>query len=145
MSAKPPSALDMSQYLMPPPDPMESTLFPNGSSYEAWKDDNCEGCKWYSPETNVADAPCAFDAAMVCAMFSDGRVSQTLVDRFIIASGTCYLGACRFRTPEDDNDGERERRSPPHDPAQLVLIADPTEIIAGLVPAQPETLAHADR
>ena len=124
--------------------------FSNGSHWEGWASGNCLTCRWYELDGGAGEY-CAFEAA---AMLH--QVSPALALLFGWEQNPKYADyqgerdavpgrhgwnppeSCRFhRERNDDEDGGRSL-SPEPDPLQLVLIADPTEVIAGLTPAPPE-------
>ena len=100
--------------------------FSNGSEWECWADNNCFECRSYD-----------MDQIGLCA-FVDAALMHGVSPALALLFGwtqhadypECYEPpkACRFFAHEDsDNDGPRRSQTPPVDPRQLVLLADPTE------------------
>lgn len=113
--------------------------FSNGSEGDAWMEPNCYACRFYEREGRAGEF-CAFEAAAFLH-----QVSPELATLFGWTRNEKYPEefdapeSCRFFRSRDEDNGERPRRSTPTDPAQLVLIADPTEdaatITAPAIPA----------
>jgi hypothetical protein len=100
--------------------------FSNGSEWDCWADRNCYRCTHYLVDPNRPDDSCALEGA---AMFR--RLSPALARWFGWTESPDYPGSfhypreCPLRKSPDDNDDRPA--PPPPDPAQLVLLADPTE------------------
>lgn len=116
--------------------------FSNGDEWYSWADVNCDRCRFYDKDTG--GALCAFEGAAMLSM-----VSPELARMFGWIESAEYPGEfdapqeCAFlrRNDDRDDDGDRKPRQPTPDPRQLVLIADPTEIIAGVEPEPVEVPA----
>lgn len=112
--------------------------FSNGTEWECWADGNCFDCKWYDAE-RAGD--CAFEGYALL-----GMVSPALALLFGWTESKDYPGSyhppesCRFFVDKDSDEGRRPTPPDP-DPLQLVLIADPTEVIANLNPVVRETVS----
>jgi hypothetical protein len=98
--------------------------FSNSDTWFSFAARNCDECRFWSED--VAGQWCAFEAAAFLH-----RVSPDLARLFGWTASTKYADSwdepeqCAFFRRSDD-DGERGPLPDP-DPAQLVLIADPTE------------------
>lgn len=126
--------------------------FSNGTEWECWASGNCFQCLWYDIEKPFGEG-CAFESAAFL-----GQVSPALAILFGWKQNPKYADyqgtsdavkgrhgwqkpdTCAFFTPRKDNNGEDRAIPPEPDPLQLVLIADPTEVIAGIQPAPRETV-----
>jgi hypothetical protein len=114
--------------------------FSNGSEWYSWADVNCDRCRFYDPE--AAGALCAFEAASFLHI-----ASPDLARMFGWLESAEYPGhfnpphECAFLRRKDDRDDDDRPPTPDPDPLQLVLIADPTEIIAGIEPVIDVTVA----
>lgn len=116
--------------------------FSNGTEWECWAEPNCLSCRFYELDGNAGEF-CAFEGLATL-----GAVTPELARLFGWVQKSEYADyrgphdtaehrhgwhapdACPFfRNRTDDDDGGRSQSVPP-DPAQLVLIADPTEDIA---------------
>jgi hypothetical protein len=106
--------------------------FSNGSEWEMWSEPNCERCKHF--DKDAMGAACAFEA---CAFLH--CVSPELATLFGWKQTTTEYGprdgweppqTCAFFADRNTDDGDSKPRPTPHDPAQLVLLADPTEDFA---------------
>lgn len=114
--------------------------FSNGTEWECWASGNCFECKWYELDGEAGEW-CAFEYAALVASVTPrmaalfGWVQRTT--EYGWRSGWDAPNTCPFFSQRtDDDDGGRSQIVPP-DPAQLVLIADPTEDIAlAKAPAQ---------
>jgi hypothetical protein len=99
--------------------------FSNGSEWDSWSTKNCARCKFFDP--GAMGALCAFEAAAFMHI-----ASPELVRMFGWIEDAEHPGefdkpeTCAFFKDKDDRDEDRPS-SPPTDPRQLVLIADPTE------------------
>lgn len=110
--------------------------FSNGTEWELWADGNCLTCRFYELEGNAGEF-CAFEGAAPLDGISPdlARLFGWLYSaeneaKYGIKSAFDSPETCRFhRDRTDDQDGGRSQDAP-HDPAQLVLIADPTDDIA---------------
>lgn len=103
--------------------------FSNGSEWDGWASGNCFECWYYDVE--CAGALCAFEAASFLHMVTPdlarlfGWTQRT--EEYGPASGWEPPQTCPFFRARADDDGDDNPPPPPPDPAQLVLIADPTE------------------
>jgi hypothetical protein len=103
--------------------------FSNGSEWDSWASQNCYRCQHYIAEPDKPDEGCALEFS---AMLQ--QVSPELARWFGWVESERYAGSFHYprRCPhfrlKDDRDEDREfSPAPDPDPAQLVLIADPTE------------------
>jgi hypothetical protein len=119
--------------------------FSNGTAWDCWADSNCYECWHWDAET--AGAACAFEAASFLHIASPdlarmfGWVQRT--EQYGPQSGWQPPDQCAYFRPKRRDDGEENPPPPDPDPRQLVLIADPTEVIAGLVPEPVEIAVPA--
>lgn len=102
--------------------------FSNGTAWDCWADGNCYECRHYDID-GTAGEMCAFEGAALL-----GMVSPDLARMFGWTEDAEYPGefdepeTCRFfRQRRDENDDTPEPPEDSPDPAQLVLLADPTE------------------
>lgn len=108
--------------------------FSNGTEHELWADVNCWECAYYDADS--AGLLCAFEGAALLAC-----ASPDLVRMFGWLEHPDYPGEfeppqqCAFFRSKRGDDGSDNPPPPDPDPRQLVLIADPTEVIAGVLPA----------
>jgi hypothetical protein len=106
--------------------------FSNGDEWRSWADVNCDRCRFY--DADRAGASCAFEAAAFLH-----TASPELARLFGWSEDAEYPGefdapeSCAFFREKQDDDGNDIPVPPDPDPAQLVLIADPTEDAARLV------------
>lgn len=120
--------------------------FSNGTEWECWADSNCFQCKWWSIE-KVTD--CAWDVyaqidlvspamALLFGWTQDPEYAnhKSKSDKVAGRHGWEPPQSCRFFVDKDSDEGKRPTPPDP-DPLQLVLIADPTEIIHGIKPIAP--------
>lgn len=123
--------------------------FSNGTMWEMWAEPNCLSCRFYEMDGNAGEF-CAFEGLATLGAvtpdlarlfgwtqnpeYADYRGPDDTADH---RHGWQAPDSCRFfRERTDDEDGGRSHGTPT-DPAQLVLIADPTEDIAlAKLPAQ---------
>lgn len=118
--------------------------FSNGTDWECWASGNCFACKHYDWDSV---GPCAFEGYSQLGMVSPAMALlfgwtqnpkyadyQAPHDAVVGRHGWDSPDACRFFQRKDERDGDRYVPSTPTDPAQLVLIADPTEVIHGIQP-----------
>lgn len=119
--------------------------FSNGTEWECWAEGNCLSCKWYELD-GAAGEWCAFEyAALVASVTPDmarlfGWVQTT--QEYGWRDGWEKPNQCPFfGQRSDDEDGGRSLEPTP-DPAQLVLIADPTEDIALAVAPAPQEVSY---
>jgi len=112
--------------------------FSNGTAWDCWAAGNCWApCRHYDEET--AGLTCAFEAAAfmhivtpdLARVFGWTRHEGNTQDgeRF----GWKPPEQCPFFREKGD-DSDDSAAAPDPDPLQLVLIADPTEVIAGIEP-----------
>lgn len=146
---KPPTYIEAAERGLLAHDDTDIHTFSNGTQWDCWADSNCYACRWW--DKDKAGADCAFE----CASFL-GVVSPALALLFGWTQNPEYAtyqgkddpvpgrhgwsppDSCRFfRDREDDTDEDGTLRPPPFtDPAQLILIADPTEVIHDIRPAE---------
>lgn len=126
--------------------------FSNGTEWECWASGNCLSCRWYELDGQAGEF-CAFECASMLDLVSPEMAQlfgwtqnpeyatyQGAHDPIPGRHGWESPDSCRFfKDRTDDEDGGRSR-SPDPDPLQLVLIADPTEAIAGIAPTPVEPL-----
>lgn len=103
--------------------------FSNGSEWDCWSAHNCDRCRHLITDPDKPDEACALECS---AMLQ--QVSPDLARWFGWTESEGYPGSfdyprdCPHLKRKDDHDGDSETAPPPFtDPAQLVLIADPTE------------------
>lgn len=128
--AKPPTMVEATERGLVAEDGKGVHTFSNGTGWECWASGNCYRCKWYDAE-RVGD--CAFEGYAFLDMVSPAMAllfGWTRDEKF----PECFNepDSCRFFSDKDD-DGNRDPQPDP-DPLQLVLIADPTEVIHGITP-----------
>lgn len=107
--------------------------FAKGTDWEGWASGNCYECWHWDPD--VAGAKCAFEGAALLHM-----VSLELRQMFGWTKHPEFgydepPDECPFFRSRHDNNGRENPPPPDPDPRQLILIADPTEVIAYVQPA----------
>ena len=123
--------------------------FSNGTDGYGWMECNCFDCRFYEHEGNAGEY-CAFEAAAMLDM-----VTPEMARLFGWTQHTTEYGPlsgwrppqqCAFFHERPENDDDDSAPPPPPDPYQLVLIADPTEILGQItVPRDVPALTGAPR
>lgn len=112
--------------------------FSNGSEWDDWSSSNCHRCKFFDPDK--AGALCAFEAAAFLHLVTPelaslfGWTQDAQYDKpddhrdGWDAPDSCRFFASRDERNDDERNDDDETPPPvPSDPAQLNLLADPTE------------------
>lgn len=122
------------------PDETGVIPFSNGSEYFDWRARNCDRCVLDGYRRDRK--PCAMEEALSMGTIL-GTIPVAMAERVgaTVRGDYCDMPVqCRYFRDEDAHDVPPDVPDP--DPAQLVLLADPTEPFANLNPA-PERV-HAD-
>ena len=113
--------------------------FSNGTDWEGWSEGNCLSCRFW--DIDCLGELCAFEGASML-----GIASPELAEMFgwiqlekyrdyeppLRRHGWDRPDQCPFFHERYDDNGEEFPIPPDPDPMQLVLIADPSEDIAGI-------------
>lgn len=123
--------------------------FSNGTEWECWASGNCLSCRFYDLG-GTAGEHCGFEAASLLHLVSpamaqlfgwrqnpDYATYQGPSDPVPGRHGWDAPESCRFFLDRTDDHGEERPMPVDPDPNQLVLIVDPTEVIAGITPCAP--------
>ena len=126
--------------------------FSNGTDWECWASGNCLSCRYYDLDGQAGEF-CGFEyAAMLHFVSPDlARLFGWTQDQKYadyrgvsdVVSGRHGWNSpdrCAFFAPRTDDNGYDIPIPPDPDPAQLVLLADPTEPFANLQPAVREAV-----
>jgi hypothetical protein len=140
MSKSPPNLVEASERDLLAKDGAGAYTFSNGTEWECWAEPNCLRCKYY--DLDAAGKDCAFEGAALLHMVSPALAElfgwvqnpeyatyRAEYDKGERCHGWDAPESCPFFSNRSDDDGDEPRATPP-DPAQLVLIVDPTEDLA---------------
>ena len=124
--------------------------FSNGADWEYWADRNCHECRFYKADGKAGEL-CAFEAAAFIGIVSPelAKLFGWLKDeKWPDPDGWGPPEQCAFFRNREDKDEEGEASPAPFvDPAQLVLLADPSEDASMLAnaPTTDEVLASVSQ
>jgi hypothetical protein len=145
--AKPPTLTECYRRNIVADDKHGVHTFSNGTDWECWASGNCLSCRFYDLDGSAGEH-CGFEAAAMLHVVTPAMAVlfgwtqnpkyaayQGAHDPVPGRHGWHAPDSCPFFLRRLDDDGNERPMPVAPDPLQLVLIADPTEPIAGIAPA----------